>query len=353
MPSTPAQLALVAFELILVFAGGGLLLTLLFNPRQRQRWLDSSALGSWQISASEFMLLAACVMLGAFFPQTVVQLLAKDWIASASDKTGLEVAVYGGAFHGGMLLGCLVFLVLRNLTNSGHRHEMRLREGPSLSWPKVVRYALGTLLIALPVVALLSLGWNYVLRTLSLPDAPQDLIAIFAQTKSPVVIAGMLAVACILAPITEELIFRRGIYRYLRQNHVASVGFIAVVISVQAMLLLQTAGEKFVAHQYHEGGLKVLGALGVLLVALAVFWFGSRSPLVEREKRPLALVLSGLCFGILHGSWMGFLPLAILGMILALAYEATGSIRVPIIVHALFNLNSVVIVLAGLAEIAS
>jgi hypothetical protein len=217
----------------------------------------------------------------------------------------------------------------------------------------VLRYAAGTLLVALPVVALLSFGWNYVLRTFSLPDAPQDLIAIFAKTKSPWVIAGMLAVACILAPITEELIFRRGLYRYFRQNHIASVGFVAIAISVQATLLLQAAGEQFVAQHFREGAIKVLLAFGVLLVSLGVFWFGSRSREVEKNKRLLALVLSGLCFGILHGSWTGFLPLAILGMILAIVYEATGSIRVPIIVHALFNLNTVLIVLSGLADVAS
>jgi membrane protease YdiL (CAAX protease family) len=40
----------------------------------------------------------------------------------------------------------------------------------------------------------------------------------------------------------------------------------------------------------------------------------------------------------------------VLGMILALAYEATGSIRVAIVAHALFNLNTVLIVLSGLTE---
>src|SRR5688572_18434811 len=152
MPSSPVQLALVAFELVLVFAGGGLLLTILLNARQRQRWLDTSALDHWQISISEFLMLAACVMLGAFFPQSIVQLLVKDWIATAADKTGLEVAIYGGSFHGGMLLGCLVFLILRNLLDSGRRLEMpHLRKGISLSWPKVFRYGAGTLLVALPV----------------------------------------------------------------------------------------------------------------------------------------------------------------------------------------------------------
>ena len=141
----------------------------------------------------------------------------------------------------------------------------------------------------LRLVALLSLAWNFVLRTLALPDEPQDLVRIFAETKSGLVIAGMLLVACVLAPISEELIFRAGLFRYIRQK---------------------------------------LGRMPALLV-------------------------SGLCFGVLHGSWTGFVPLAALGMLLALVYEATGSIRVPMVVHALFNLNTILIVLSGLAQATS
>jgi membrane protease YdiL (CAAX protease family) len=98
----------------------------------------------------------------------------------------------------------------------------------------------------------------------------------------------MLLVACVLAPIYEEQLFRAGLYRFCRQ----------------------------------------------------------------RLGRGAALIISGVCFGALHGNWAGFLPLAGLGMGLALAYEATGSIRVPIIAHGLFNLNTVLVLLSGLPELA-
>jgi membrane protease YdiL (CAAX protease family) len=96
----------------------------------------------------------------------------------------------------------------------------------------------------------------------------------------------MLLVACVLAPVYEELLFRAGLYRFCRQ----------------------------------------------------------------RLGRGWALLISGVCFGALHGNWAGFLPLALLGMGLAVAYEATGSIRVAIIAHGLFNLNTVLILLSGLAD---
>ena len=103
------------------------------------------------------------------------------------------------------------------------------------------------------------------------------------------VIAGMLLVACVLAPLSEELIFRAGLYRFVRQK------------------------------------------LG-------------RTP---------ALLISSVCFGALHANWAGSLPLAVLGMLLAIVYEATGSIRVVVIAHGLFNLNTILIVLSGLPQATS
>ena len=99
-------------------------------------------------------------------------------------------------------------------------------------------------------------------------------------------VAGMLLVACVFAPIYEELLFRAGLYRFIRLK---------------------------------------LGRMPALLV-------------------------SGLCFGAMHANWAGLLPLAVLGMLLALVYEATGSIRVAIIAHGLFNLNTIILLLSGLTQ---
>ena len=125
------------------------------------------------------------------------------------------------------------------------------------------------------------------MRQCGLPDEPQALLAIFDHTKSRLVLAAMVLVAGGLAPVYEEIVFRAGLYRFCRR------------------------------------------------------WLG----------RNWALALSGAIFGAMHGNLAGFLPLAVLGALLALAYEATGSLRVPIVAHALFNLNTVAVVFAGLQEI--
>ena len=44
-------------------------------------------------------------------------------------------------------------------------------------------------------------------------------------------------------------------------------------------------------------------------------------------------------------------PLVLLAVIFSLAYERTGRIGTPIVAHALFNLNSVLVILSGISEV--
>lgn len=288
MPESPAQTALLAVELALLFSGGGLLLWMLTAPHRRQRWLGTNALPRWPVVFPEFLLLALLVLVGGFFGQMALHLAFGPFIAKAADKAGLEIFVYGAGLHLGILAGWLLFPRLRTslYANYGADPLPPVRSGPALSSADILRFAAGTLLVALPILTLLSLGWTELLRACGLPDEPQDLIAKFAETNSVVVLAGMLLVACGLAPLSEELFFRAGLYRFTRQK---------------------------------------LGRLPALLI-------------------------NAVCFGALHGNWAGFLPLAVLGVILALAYEATGSIVVVIVAHSLFNLNTILIVLSGLPQ---
>jgi membrane protease YdiL (CAAX protease family) len=288
MPTGPLQIALVAAEFTLLLGGAGFLLWLLGNPQARQRWLRTNALPHWPVSLPEFLFGAMLVFSGGFLVQGIVHTAFHSLIAGAADKTGLELFAYGAGFHVGILLGCAVFPSLRRrfYASYGTVPPPPL-PAASRNRPALLRHAGGTVLVALPVLTLLSLAWVEILRAAGLPDAPQDLIGIFAQTRSPLVVAGMLAVACVLAPLSEELMFRAGLYRFVRQK------------------------------------------LG----------------------RVPALLISGLCFGLLHGNWASLVPLAALGMILALAYEATGSIRVAIVAHSMFNLNTILIVLSGLQDL--
>lgn len=287
MPTDPLQLTLAVLEYTLVFGGTGLTLWLLTNARQRQRWLGPHTLPPIALSPPEFALGAALIFLTGFVCNALAQLLLAPHIMKGPDYQGLQLFVINVANYAGAMVGWRVLLpaALRAWQTGPDLPPVR-RTRPTLAWSEATGYGLGTLLVALPVVILVSLGWLELLRACGLPDEPQDLIADFIRTKSPLVVAGMLIVACVLAPIYEELLFRAGLYRYLRQK------------------------------------------LG-------------RTP---------ALIISGICFGVLHANWAGFLPLAVLGMLLAVVYEATGSIRVAIIAHGLFNLNTILLLLSGLTQ---
>jgi len=57
----------------------------------------------------------------------------------------------------------------------------------------------------------------------------------------------------------------------------------------------------------------------------------------DSMSRPLAIVLSGVIFGLVHMHPGYFIPLTGIGIALALLYEWTGSLWVPVLAHAAFN----------------
>lgn len=58
-----------------------------------------------------------------------------------------------------------------------------------------------------------------------------------------------------------------------------------------------------------------------------------------------AAALSGVLFALIHNDAYVFLPLALMGMCLCFAYERSGSIVSPIIVHSLFNSLNLIFIL--------
>jgi uncharacterized protein len=59
-----------------------------------------------------------------------------------------------------------------------------------------------------------------------------------------------------------------------------------------------------------------------------------------------ALILSGILFALIHLNLPSFFPLLVLASVFALAYELSGSLLVPMTMHALFNALSLILVLA-------
>ncbi len=279
------QVVIGALQLLLLAVGGWVLVRTCFVRELRDELLGRSRLAPWPLGGHEVAFLALVIFLCGLVAQVSAMQLFGSRIAGAADESGLRVALFGFAFHAGALLGWPLFHATRTRLHRDYGAEPPAAPaGRPAPLRTVLWGGLVTLVLAFPLLALTSAGWTFLLRTLGLPHAPQDLIGVFGAVDSPAVLVAMLLVACVVAPINEELLFRGVIFRGLRPR------------------------------------------------------FG-RGP---------ALAVSGVLFGLLHANWAGFLPLALLGAVLALAYERSGDIRVPIVAHALFNLNTTVVVLSGL-----
>lgn len=292
MTLSPASMAILVFELALLIGGAVLLVRACVVPELRKKWFETNQLLPWPIGGWEVVLLVVIIFLTGTLVQAAAQFFLSGWLqyveplGAGSPPGGARIMIYGGAFHLGSLAGWLVFGWIRRAIQPEVGAPRPEIHAPAYRHPMLkVAVAAGTAcLVALPLLALTGLVWGLFLEVAGLPTAPQDLLEIFTKTDSPVIFAGLLLVACVLAPVSEELLFRRGIYRYMRQR------------------------------------------------------FG-RAP---------SLLVSGILFGALHANWASFAQLAVLGTVFALAYEKTGDIRVPIVAHGLFNLNTVLLLFSGL-----
>ncbi len=147
----------------------------------------------------------------------------------------------------------------------------------------LVKGGVATFLIAIPFVEAASLAWRPVLTALHLPTEEQDSVRVLEGLHSGGLVVSFALAAIVLAPIAEEHVFRGGLFRYFR----------------------------------------------------------------TRGPRWLALLLTSVLFAAVHNSWVSLAPLTVLAVVFCLAYERTGSIWTTIIAHALFNVNTLVLVLMG------
>src|SRR5690606_5846074 len=135
----------------------------------------------------------------------LASLVAGMFIAPLKLSADTATIIGSAAFQFGLLLGpALVPLAL------GH---------PALRPPldaATLRSGLVTFDIALPVVTAANIVWLGVLKLTGLPTEQQDLLRMFSQAESTVLLGLMIVLATIIAPIAEELLFRATFFRYLR-----------------------------------------------------------------------------------------------------------------------------------------
>lgn len=276
---SPALVALSLLQLAFFFVG----LALLW--RRRHRWRERltgefpARLAPSSRSVGSMLLACLIVVAGGLAGQITASHFGRTSFPPAADGTmGLFHVVAGAGFQLGLLAG----LLAARLALHRPRAESLPAEPGLGAWAAVGFGAL-TFVAALPPIWLASLVWRMLLDWLGIEAPPQDIVLFFANNGDTRALVVMMLLAVGIAPLVEELLFRAGLFRWLR----------------------------------------------------------------TRTSRPASLLLPALIFASLHGSLAALAPLLVLAVILSLAYERSGHVLTPITAHALFNLNTLLILLAG------
>lgn len=274
---TAAEIAAGGLEIFLLLAGISVLGWALLSAQGR-RWM-APRLPAWELSPLDF----ACFLSFAFVGAAALSSIAAMALRPARLGPDASLVVGGAVMHAGVLAGLAAFFLM---------YGDRARSSPG-ALPQAPWGLSGILVFAasVPLVDGASLLWDWVIGRLGLPDEKQDMVAILENSHSAALKALLVVVATLLVPVTEEAIFRAGLYRYLR----------------------------------------------------------------TRIPKSAAVVLTSLLFAALHVHWGGAYeglasvgPLFVLAAVFCLAYERTGRIGTTMVAHALFNLNTFVLVVSGI-----
>jgi membrane protease YdiL (CAAX protease family) len=275
---TPRFLAVLAIEVVLYLAGIATLIAWGKPRRKTDGAAPRADIGTLNLALSDLLLAAFTVVVGALLLQSAVGGLAQV-IPSALSPEAWTVA-QGCGFQLGLLSGALLG---HRLAAVSSRDRVTSPSRSPLTTPQACAAGGLLFLASLPLVLLAALAWKTTLRAAGLPTDQQDMVDLVRNANAPSLLALIAVLAVVLAPVAEELVFRAGLFRYLR----------------------------------------------------------------TRVPRAVALAAPALLFAALHANLVAFAPLAVFGVLLALAYEQSGRLIVPVIAHALFNLHTLALVLSG------
>ena len=270
---TDTPLLLIISQAIILMAGIALWIRTLSRSPARLPWRGEDRLAHWDIPVSDFLLLLFLIVIFVFFGSQATVFWRDDTGLGENTNALRQAVVAGYTFH----LGSILVWILFGLYHPG------IWPGRGLSWFNSFHAAVRGLLFAIPVIVIVAVAWSSALEAFGMPTDPQDLIGIIRAAEDPAYLVALGFLAVVVAPINEELLFRGGLFRFLK----------------------------------------------------------SRFPTAP------AIIASSVCFALLHMNWFSFLPLFILGCFLSLVTLKTGSLKPAILMHALFNLNSVVVILAS------
>lgn len=274
-PLTPELLTVLSLEIALFLAG--LVAIWRFHLGPRAADFREPRLTHWELGWPDFLMGALAVIVGGVSLQILAVLLQRHAVLPLSENNWL--IFQGAAFQLGLLGGALGATAL---WRAKALVETKSRETSPAPVYHPVLAGMVTFLAAMPVVSAIAYLWQKLLGLFGYDAQLQELVDVFkAADATGASVMALLAV--VIAPLTEELIFRAGVFRYLR----------------------------------------------------------------TRLPRIPALLIPAVFFAALHGNVAAFAPLVALGIIFAVAYERTGRVAVPMIAHGLFNLHTLLLLVAG------
>jgi membrane protease YdiL (CAAX protease family) len=153
----------------------------------------------------------------------------------------------------------------------------------------------------------------------------------------------------------------RGVLFYLAALPVLAAATLAYRLALEAVgypVRPQNVLDVLIDGRYSpwlRGHLVVL-AVGIAPLVEEVVFRGIALPLLARRTRLCAAILGiSLVFALVHFHVPSFVPLVVIAAAFSLAYVYTGSLVVPIVMHALFNAVSLfaVLLLRGVAPLAA
>lgn len=289
MELQPDPPLIVASLLILAILVSSAALWIRHIQRSRRQIVIDKGVPAWPIGWVDFGIFACAMVINVFVVQNVaaVLFLSAPMEGGAPQELTPWLAVFAVLLLQLPMLA--VFYAARRFYPGHYASQLNNAE---LTVGVAFRQAVSLFLMCLPLIWIASLIWTYLLTALEAAGAidafePQALITLFQDGGDPIAISLLVALAILLAPIVEEIVFRGCVYRFLK----------------------------------------------------------SQTTLLPAQ------ILSGCVFSFMHGNLMSFVPLVIVGVFLARVYEKSGNLMVAIWFHAFFNAFSLLMLfITGLSE---
>jgi membrane protease YdiL (CAAX protease family) len=289
MELQPDPPLIVASLLILAILVSSAALWIRHIQRSRRQIVIDNGVPAWPIGWVDFGIFACAMVITVFVVQNVaaVLFLSAPIEGEAPQELTPRLAVIAVLLLQLPMLA--VFYAARRFYPGHYAGQLNNAE---LTVGVAFRQAVPLFLMCLPLIWIASLIWTHLLTALEAAGAidtfePQALITLFQDGGDPIAISLLVALAILLAPIVEEIVFRGCVYRFLK----------------------------------------------------------SQTTLLPAQ------ILSGCVFSFMHWNLMSFVPLVIVGVFLARVYEKSGNLMVAIWFHAFFNAFSLLMLfITGLSE---